>query len=115
MSQDLLPDSGDSIADRILVVRGQRVLLDADLAAMYGVTTKRLNEQIRRNLDPFPPDFSFTFEDQDFATLRSQIATSNDERSGRGGRRYLPRVFTGHGAIMTAAVLNSRRAGLRWE
>jgi hypothetical protein len=108
--EDQLPEGDDAIAERILLVRGQRVLLDADLAAMYGVTTKRLNEQVRRNLDRFPSDFSFVLEDQDFAILRSQIATSNDRRTGRGGRRYLPRAFTGHGAIMAATLLNSPRA-----
>jgi hypothetical protein len=110
MTEDSLPEGDDSITERILLVRGQRVLLDADLAAMYGVTTKRLNEQVRRNLDRFPPDFSFILEDQDFAILRSQFATSNARRPRRGGRRYLPRAFTEHGAIMAATLLNSPRA-----
>src|SRR5262245_6513788 len=104
-----LSTTEDDIAQRILLIRGQRVLLDADLAAMYGVTTKRFNEQVRRNADRFPADFSFVLEDQDFAVLRSQFATSNVP-VGRGGRRYLPRVFTEHGAIMAAMVLNSPRA-----
>ena len=97
MAEDQLPDGDDAIAERILLVRGQRVLLDADLAAMYGVTTKRLNEQIRRNLDRFPSDFSFVLEDQDFAILRSQIATSSFAPGSHGGRRTLPRAFTEHG------------------
>ena len=103
-------DADDDIADRILLIRGQRVLIDADLAAMYGVPTKRFNEQVRRNLERFPPDFSFILEDQDFAILRSQIATSSFATGRHGGRRHLPRVITEHGAIMAAAILNSPRA-----
>ena len=110
MAEDQLPDGDDAIAERILLVRGQRVLLDADLAAMYGVTTKRLNEQVRRNLDRFPSDFSFVLEDQDFAILRSQIATSSFAPGSHGGRRTLPRAFTEHGVIMAATLLNSPRA-----
>jgi ORF6N domain len=98
----LLPQE---LAGRIQVIRGQRVLLDADLARLYEVETKRFNEQIRRNPARFPPDFMFSLTPQEFAGLRSQIATSN-----RGGRRYLPMVFTEHGAIMAASVLNSERA-----
>ena len=98
----LLPQE---LAGRIQVIRGQRVLLDADLARLYEVETKRFNEQIRRNPARFPPDFMFSLTPQEFAGLRSQIATSN-----RGGRRYLPMVFTEHGAIMAASVLNSQRA-----
>lgn len=93
------------LAARIQVIRGQRVLLDADLAQLYEVETKRFNEQIRRNPTRFPPDFMFSLTAQEFAALRSQNATSK-----RGGRRYLPMVFTEHGAIMAASVLNSARA-----
>ncbi len=88
---------------------GQRVLLDAELAALYGVTTKRLNEQVRRNLHRFPSDFMFPLTARETAHLRSQIATSKGARS-RGGRRDLPYVFTKHGAIQAANVLNSPRA-----
>jgi ORF6N domain len=95
------------LAGRILVIRGQRVVLDSDLALLYEVETKRFNEQIRRNLARFPPDFMFQLTDEEFESLRSQIATSN---KGRGGRRYLPFAFTEHGAIMAASVLNSERA-----
>jgi hypothetical protein len=102
--------AGEEIAERIVLVRGRRVLLDADLAAMYGVSTRRFNEQVRRNLARFPSDFSFVLEDQDFTILTAQFATSKPQRAGRGGRRCLPRVFTGHGAIMAAMVLNSPRA-----
>ena len=95
------------IARAIVFLRGQRVLLDADLATLYDVTTKRFNEQVKRNLDRFPEDFMFQLTEEEFAALRSQFATSN---LGRGGRRYLPYAFTEHGAIMAAAILNSQRA-----
>jgi len=109
MGEELVGEE-DAIAQRILLIRGQRVLLDADLAAMYGVTTKRFNEQVRRNAARFPADFSFLLEDQDFTILRSQFATSSFASSAHGGRRHLPRVFTEHGAIMAAMLLNSPRA-----
>jgi len=96
----------ERIERRILVVRGEKVLLDSDLATLYGVSTKRLNEQVKRNRERFPPDFMFQLTAEEVAALRSQIATSN----GRGGRRYLPYVFTEHGTIMAANVLNSPRA-----
>src|SRR4030043_383112 len=82
-------------------------MLDSDLAELYGVTTKRLNEQIRRNLGRFPDDFMFQLTPQEADSLRSQFATSKPER---GGRRYLPYAFTEHGAIMAASVLNSPQA-----
>ena len=91
----------------ILNIRGQRVILDRDLARLYGVSTKRLNEQVKRNRDRFPEDFMFQLEVQEVASLRSQIATSN---GSRGGRRYRPYVFTEHGAVMAANVLNSKIA-----
>lgn len=102
----------DAITSRILVGRGQKVMLDMDLAALYGVTTKRLNEQIRRNLDRFPSDFVFQLTVQEVALLRSQFATSSSGSRQRawGGRRYSPYAFTEHGAIMAATVLNSVRA-----
>ena len=102
----------EAIASRIFVLRGQRVMLDADLAALYGVTTKRLNEQVRRNLERFPSDFMFQLKNQEVAILRSQFATSSsDPRSlAWGGRRYTPHAFTEHGALMVAMVLNSTRA-----
>jgi hypothetical protein len=95
------------IVQRILTVRGQKVMLDSDLAALYGVSTKRLNEQVRRNRGRFPVDFMFQLTTEEAAGLRSQNATS---RVGRGGRRYPPTVFTEHGAIMLASVLNTTRA-----
>ena|SRR5213594_206509 len=91
------------IQSLILIVRGQRVMLDSDLASIYGVELKRLNEQVKRNADRFPLDFAFQLEREEFATLKSQIATSRSH----GGNRKLPWVFTEHGAIMLASVLNS--------
>ncbi len=92
----------------IYEIRGQRVMLDSDLAAIYGVTTKRLLEQVRRNLDRFPDDFAFRITRDEQGALRSQIATL---KPGRGQhRKYLPWAFTEHGAIMAANVLNSARA-----
>lgn len=90
----------------ILTLRGQRVILDADLAALYAVPTKRLNEQVKRNADRFPEEFAFQVAREELAILRSQIATSRLH----GGRRYLPYVFTEHGVLMAANVLNSPRA-----
>jgi phage regulator Rha-like protein len=87
----------------IHLIRGQRVMLDFDLAMIYGVTTKRLNEQLKRNRLRFPVDFAFQLTVQEFRTLKSQIATS----SSHGGKRKLPWVFTEHGALMLASVLNS--------
>ena len=98
----------DAIAGRIVTLRGQRVILDADLATLYGVETKRLNEQVRRNSARFPGDFMFALEQDEWEALRSQFATL---KTGRGQhRKYLPYVFTEHGAIMAATVLNSPRA-----
>lgn len=93
------------IAQRIFVFRGQRVLLDSDLAELYGVTPRRLNEQIQRNHDRFPEDFAFYLNINEIRILKSQIATSS-----WGGKRKPPLVFTEHGAIMAATVLNSSRA-----
>lgn len=90
----------------IHTIRRQKVVLDGDVAKLYGVPTKRLNEAVQRNRERFPADFCFQLTNEEFAALRSQIATS----SGRGGRRYPPRVFTEHGALMAASVLSSQRA-----
>jgi hypothetical protein len=97
----------EQVADRIVTLRGERVMLDADLAKLYGVPTKRLKEQVRRNAERFPQDFLFHLTGQEVARLRSQIATSNE---GRGGARYAPFAFAEHGAIMAANVLNPVRA-----
>lgn len=92
---------------RILIARGKKIILDSDLAELYGVSVKRLNEQIKRNRHRFPPDFVFRLSASEANNLRSQTATS---RNAHGGRRYLPYAFTEHGAIMAATVLNSKRA-----
>lgn len=99
----------ERIAQSILVFRQRRVLLDSDLAAMYGVTTKRFNEQVKRNLARFPADFAFQLSDEEAESLRSQFATLKKSRRGQH-RKYLPYAFTEHGAIMAAMVLNSARA-----
>lgn len=93
------------IATRILIIRGKRVMLDNDLAVLYEVETKRLNEQVTRNIKRFPEDFMFQLTKEEAKFLRSQIATSK-----RGGRRYLPYVFTQEGVAMLSSVLNSERA-----
>ena len=95
----------EAIASRILIIRGQKVMLDADLALLYGVETRRLNEQVRRNQQRFPGDFVFQLSAAEFANLKSQFATSS-----WGGKRKLPLAFTEHGAIMAAMILNSARA-----
>ena len=94
-----------ALGGRILEIREQRVLLDSDLADLYEVDTKRLNEQVKRNADRFPVDFMFQLSPIEFADLKSQFATSS-----WGGKRKLPNAFTEHGAIMAASVLNSKRA-----
>jgi phage regulator Rha-like protein len=91
----------------IHTVRGERIILDSDLATIYGVSTKALNQAVKRNIDRFPHDFLFQVAKQEWLSLRSQIVTSKPER---GGRRYLPFAFTEHGAVMAANILNSRRA-----
>lgn len=98
----------ERIENRVLLVRGRKVLLDADLASFYGVSTKRFNEQVRRNLARFPEDFMLRLTAEEWTFLRSQSATL---KPGRGRhRKYLPLAFTEHGAIMAAAILNSPRA-----
>src|ERR1700685_190388 len=96
-----------AVQSRIVFLRQQRVILDVHLAELYGVTVKRLNEQVKRNHERFPSDFMFRLAIKEERALRSQIATS---KKGRGGRRYPPYAFTEHGAIMAATVLNSERA-----
>ncbi len=97
----------EQIGRQILFFRGHKVLLDSHLASLYGVTTKRLNEQVRRNRSRFPDDFMFQLALDEVETLRSQIATS---KGGSGGRRYAPYVFTEQGVAMLSTVLNSERA-----
>ena len=93
----------ENVETFVRVIRGQRVMLDSDLAGFYGVATKVLNQAVRRNQHRFPEDFAFRLTTEEFASLRSQTVTS----SLRGGRRFLPWAFTEHGAVMLASVLNS--------
>jgi chaperonin cofactor prefoldin len=95
------------VESRIIVLRQHKVILDTDLAELYGVPVKRLNEQVKRNQERFPADFMFRVSAAERESLRSQFATS---KTGRGGRRSAPYAFTEHGAIMAATVLNSARA-----
>ncbi|HEX5176732.1 MAG TPA: ORF6N domain-containing protein [Chthoniobacteraceae bacterium] len=113
-SYDLYPPSPEAmskaaIAPRIYTVRNEAVVLDSDLAVLYGVPTKRFNEQFGRNRHRFPADFAFRLTGEEFRSLRSQFATLKP--GGRGQhRKYLPWVFTEHGAIMAATILSSDRA-----
>jgi hypothetical protein len=107
MGKDFADPLGE-VTGRILVVRGQRVMLDADLAQLYGVSTKAFNQAVRRNRSRFPGDFLFELTNQEVARSRSQSVTL---KSGRGSNvKYLPMAFTEHGAIMAATILNSPRA-----
>ena len=117
MSDSLIPI--ERIEQKIFVIRGERVMIDSDLAAIYGVETKMFTRAVKRNIDRFPGDFMFQLTVEEYETLRRQIGTSNTEtlklqdassKEGRGGRRYLPYVFTEHGALMAANILNSSRA-----
>jgi hypothetical protein len=96
-----------AIQKRILIVRERQVMLDEDLAELYGVETRRLIEQVKRNIERFPSDFMFQLNREEATALRSQTATSD---SGRGGRRYAPYVFTEQGVAMLSGVLRSKRA-----
>jgi phage regulator Rha-like protein len=103
-----IPSRTDDIGPLIRTIRGQKVILDSDLARIYGVPTKRLNEQVRRNIKRFPSDFMFQLTVKEADSLRSQIATL---KTGRGQhRKFLPYAFTENGAIMAANVLNSPEA-----
>jgi hypothetical protein len=102
---DVVPEL--KMSRRILFVRNQKVILDRDLAVLYGVSTTRLNEQVQRNRERFPSDFMFQLTPEETDSLRSQFAISN---RGRGGRRYLPYAFTEQGVAMLSGVLKSRRA-----
>ncbi len=96
------------VESKILTLRGQRVILDSDLAALYDIPTFRFNETVKRNRGRFPDDFAFQVTREEFTSLISQNAIS--KRPGRGGHRKLPWVFTEHGAVMAANVLNSPKA-----
>ena len=99
--------SEETISNKIYFIRNQKVMLDRDLAALYGIETKRLKEQVKRNLARFPEDFMFELSKEEFANWRSQIATSN---STKMGLRYAPMAFTEHGVLMLSSVLNSDKA-----
>lgn len=99
--------TGDQIQNMVRVVRGQRVMLDSDLARLYGVTTTRLNQQVARNRSRFPDDFAYQLTRQEFAALMLQNVIS---KAGRGGRRKLPWAFTEHGVAMLSSVLRSPMA-----
>ena len=99
------------IISKIYLIRGHKVMVDSDLAELYGVETKRLNEQIKRNQDRFPDDFIFTLTAEEWQNLKSQNATSTGMSARSwGGRRKLPNVFTEHGVLMLSSVLNSEQA-----
>ncbi len=91
------------ILNRIYVIRDQKIMIDEDLAAMYGVETRRLNEQVKRNIKRFPKDFMFTLTQKEYENLKSQNATSS-----WGGRRKLPNAFTEQGVAMLSSILNSK-------
>ena len=103
----LIKVSEESIIEKVYVIRGIKVMLDKDLAEMYGVEAKRLNEAVKRNISRFPNDFMFQLAEIEWDSLRSQIVTS---KKGRGGTRYLPFAFTEQGVAMLSGVLNSETA-----
>lgn len=111
MSSEQLPNEmpvpDEIVAQKIYFLRGMKVMLDRDLAEMYGVSTKRLKEQVRRNSERFPADFMFELDKDEFENWRSQNATSNSELMGL---RHAPFAFTEHGVLMLSSVLNSPRA-----
>jgi len=99
----VIPD--EVVMNKIYLIRGQKVMIDQDLAELYGVETKVLKQQVKRNIESFPSDFMFELSKDEFESLRSQIVTSS-----RGGTRYTPMVFTEHGVLMLSSVLKSNRA-----
>ena len=99
--------SEELISNKIYFIRNQKVMLDRDLAVLYGVETKRVNEQVKRDVSRFPDDFMFQLTENEFLNLKSQFATSNSEKMGL---RYAPMVFTEHGVLMLSSVLKSDKA-----
>ncbi len=97
----------ERIEQKIYVIRDEKIMLDKDLAEIYGVTTFNFNKAVKRNIKRFPEDFMFQLTKEEYESLTFQIGIS---KKGRGGRRYLPYVFTEHGALMAANILNSERA-----
>ncbi|WP_395048240.1 ORF6N domain-containing protein, partial [Flavobacterium sp.] len=104
MSQNLII-SEETISNKIYFIRNQKVMIDRDLSVLYNIETRRLNEQVKRNLSRFPEDFMFQLSENEFEILKSQIATSS-----WGGTRKLPFAFTEHGVLMLSSVLNSDKA-----
>lgn len=102
----LIPIDETNITDIIYTIRGKQVMLDSDLASLYQVTTKRLNEQVSRNKNRFPAEFMFRLTKEEYENLRSQIATSSEDNA-HGGRRYMPYAFTEQGIAMLSVVLKS--------
>ncbi|MBP9663312.1 MAG: ORF6N domain-containing protein [Pyrinomonadaceae bacterium] len=107
----------ERVESRILFIRGEKVIVDSDLAQLYGVTTSNFNKAVKRNIERFPSDFMFQLTKEEFESLRFQTGISNESMRSqfatskeRGGRRYLPYAFTEHGALMAANILNSDRA-----
>ena len=97
-----------TVESMIYIIRGQKVMIDSDLAELYEVETKNFNKAVKRNIVRFPSDFMFQLNKEEYESLRFQIGTSKNK--GRGGRRYLPFVFTEHGIAMLSSILNSDRA-----
>ena len=106
MSTSLLSSAGDDLLQRIMVLRGERVMIDSDLAELYGVSTRRFNEQVKRNLERFPPDFMFPLTEIE----KKEVVANCDHLQKLKFSPHLPRAFTEHGAIMAASVLNSPQA-----
>lgn len=102
-----IPIPDETVMNKIYLIRNQKVMLDSDLAGLYGTETKKLKQAVKRNMDIFPAHFMFELTEKEFDSLRSQIVTSN---IGRGGARYLPMVFTEHGILQLANVVRSGRA-----
>jgi len=100
----MIPD--EVVMNKIYLIRNEKVMLDKDLAELYGVETKVLKQQVKRNIESFPVDFMFELTQEEFDSLRSQIVTSKS----RGGTRYMPMAFSEHGVLMLSSVLKSRRA-----
>ena len=107
MSTSLTLELDDTSAPHIIEIRGEKVVLDRDVARLFGVATKVFNQQVKRNKDKFGTDFAFRLTEEEFAHLKSQSVTSS---GGWGGTRYRPMVFTEHGVVMAATILHSRRA-----
>jgi S-adenosylmethionine synthetase len=106
MSQNLII-SEETISDKIYFIRNQKVMLDRDLAMLYGIQTKVLKQAVKRNISRFPDDFMFELSDAEFSNWRSQIVTSNSDKMGL---RYAPMAFTEHGVLMLSSILNSDKA-----